>query len=340
MPFGDEIEVKPSQKIVLAYHGGVETYVFSPEFCGRATDFGLILPVPAQLAANPSLGTSELFTELDTLTAPIVQEVTVCQDEQQGCLPGAADSRSGSLEAPGASDPGVNVISAGTVGQFSWTQIQADTEAAFTDWLDANGYPYPSGATSEFARYVSKGWYFVAFKFATGHSAPPAGYQLCGQLGPLALSFPTTVPVIPSRIAAIAGSAELVWQIFGLAPDQLQGSQYAVNQELLYSRALVADDFTTAPELGPYAQAGDRVTKLNLTFSPTMLGDDITLAIDPNPRDFRATEVHTVTEDCGGCTVPHASTRLRIPWLDILLGLGALGLAERTARGRAKRRRG
>ena len=339
MPFGDQIEVKPSQKIVLAYHGGVETYVFSPEFCGQATDFGLILPVPAQLSTNPSLAASELFTELDTLTAPIIQEVTVCQDQAQGCLPGAADSRAGNLEAPGESDPGVNVISAGTVGQFSWTQIQADTEAAFTDWLDANGYPYSSSATSEFAHYVQKGWYFVAFKFATGHSAPPAGYQLCGQLGPLALSFPTTAPVIPSRIAAIAGSAELVWQIFGLAPDQLKSTTANVNDELLYSRALVADDFGVEPQLGSYAQAGDRITKVNLHFSPTALGDDIVLGVNPSPSDFRATDVHTVTEDCGGCTVPHTSTRLRIPWLDILLGLGALGLAERTAR-RLNRRRG
>ena len=155
MPFGDEIEVKPSQQIVVAYQGGVETYVFSPEFCGQATDFGLILPVPAALAANPSLASSELFPHLDILTSPEIQEVVVCQDDESGCMAWGADDRAGSLEAPGQSDPGVNVVDAGHVGQFDWTLLQADTEAAFTDWLDANGYPYSSSATPEFARYVS-----------------------------------------------------------------------------------------------------------------------------------------------------------------------------------------
>jgi hypothetical protein len=337
MPFGEAIEVKPSQQIVVAHHGGVETYVLSPQFCGQATDFGLILPVPAALSANPSLADSDLFAHLDTLTAPVIEEVVRCQDEGAGCLPfgGAADSRAGNLAAP--SDPGVNVVSAGQVGQFQWTLLQADTEAAFTDWLDANGYPYSSSATPEFTRYVQKGWYFVAFKFDTGQGPPPAGYQLCGQLGPLELSFPAAEPVIPSRIAAIAGSAELTWQLFTFAPEQLRSATTGPTQDLLYSRVLAQADLAADPELGSYAQAGDRITKLNLTFTATQLDDDIVLETDPNPRDFRATEVRYVTEECGGCSVPHSSRRFRIPVVDLLLGLGALWLAKRTARRLAKR---
>jgi len=339
MPFGDEIEVKPSQQILVAYRGGIETYVFSPEFCGQATDFGLILPVPGQLSANPSLAASELFAHLDTLTAPEVQEVVTCADDEPGCMAWGSDEARLGAAGDGQSNPDVNVISAGKVGQFSWEQVQASTQAAFTDWLDNNGYPYPSGATAQFAHYVSKGWYFVAFKFDTGQGPPPPGYQLCGQLGPLALSFPAAAPVIPSRIAAIGGSGELLWQIFTLAPEQLHSVTSGPFEELLYSRSLVAADFAGDPELGSYAQAGDRITKLNLTFAATSLSDDIVLGIDGNQRDFRAIKYQYVTEDCGGCTVPHTSTRLKIPLVDILLGLGAMWLAGRTSR-RLERRGG
>jgi hypothetical protein len=333
MPFGEEIEVKPSQQIVVAYQGGIETYVFSPEFCGRATDFGLILPVPATLSQNPSLASDELFAHLDTLTAPEIQQQVVCQDDEPGCMAWGRAGDDGAAPAGGyESDPGVNVVDAGHVGQFAWSLLQADTEAAFTDWLDANGYPYSASATPEFARYVQKGWYFVAFKFDTGHGPPPAGYQLCGQLGPLELSFPSTEPVIPSRIAAIAGNAELLWQIFTFAPEQLSSASSGVSQELLYSRALGDADFAGDPELSSYAQAGDRITKLNLTFTATALSDDIVLEADPNQRDFRATEVRYVTEECGGCNVPHSSRRMRIPVVDIVLGIGALWLAGRTVR--------
>ena len=50
--FGDGLEIDTSQKIVVAFKGGVETYVFSPHFCGRAASFGLILPVPSSLTKS------------------------------------------------------------------------------------------------------------------------------------------------------------------------------------------------------------------------------------------------------------------------------------------------
>jgi hypothetical protein len=41
---------------------GTETYVFQPRFCGSAQQFGLILPVPAKLSAQPALSKAEVFT--------------------------------------------------------------------------------------------------------------------------------------------------------------------------------------------------------------------------------------------------------------------------------------
>jgi hypothetical protein len=46
------ITVDPHQDIIVVWKDNVETYVFQPIFCGTATDFGLILPVPAPLSQN------------------------------------------------------------------------------------------------------------------------------------------------------------------------------------------------------------------------------------------------------------------------------------------------
>lgn len=52
-PFGTGVAVDPHQDIIVVWKDNVETYVFQPTFCGTATDFGLILPVPASLSAQP-----------------------------------------------------------------------------------------------------------------------------------------------------------------------------------------------------------------------------------------------------------------------------------------------
>ena len=46
------------------------------------------------------------------------------------------------MDGAAASDKfgnGIDVVSAGRVGNFDWVLAQADTEAAFTDWLDTHG---------------------------------------------------------------------------------------------------------------------------------------------------------------------------------------------------------
>ena len=53
--FGTRIAVNPQQDIIIAWKDGVETHAFQPTFCGWASNFGLILPVPAQVSQQPAL---------------------------------------------------------------------------------------------------------------------------------------------------------------------------------------------------------------------------------------------------------------------------------------------
>ncbi|MBI4704915.1 MAG: DUF2330 domain-containing protein [Deltaproteobacteria bacterium] len=331
-PFAKEqIEIEPSQQIAIAYRDGIETYVFSPHFCGKATEFGLILPIPGALSADPSLAPPELFTELDALTAPAVQEE--CEEsESNGCLflpgAGASDRALAAGAAVPPANQAVDVVDTGHVGQFDWVLLKADTAAAFTDWLDANGYPYDGEAVELFDHYVSKGWYFVAFRFSTSQQ-PPEGYRLCGALGPLSLSFPAEKAVIPSRIAAVGAQGELVWQIFTLGPSQTRTQVSGVGETLLYAGTLGAPELGAYPKTATFAKSGDRVTKLNLSFSANMLDDDIEIETNPSPADYRATEVLYVGE-CEGCSVASGRRVPRIPLIDIMLVAAALWLGRRT----------
>ena len=337
-PFGDEFVVEPTQQIVVAYQGGIETYVFGPEFCGKSTDFGLILPVPSPLSASPALASASLMTELDTLSAPSIEEIEVCESEGVGC--GMATKAGDGALGPERTNQGVDVIAAGRVGDFDWVQIQADQATAFTDWLDANGYPHQAAADQLFASYVAKGWYFVAFKITASPTAPPVGYELCGELGPISLSFPTTTPVVPARIAAAAESSYVVWDVYTLAADQLTASGAGgggVGSELRYSGALTSALLANYPEIASLAAAGDRFTRLRLEFSPSALADDIELAVDPQPHDFRATDYRYVERKCGGCSL-RAGEHTRLPAGELLLWLGALFLGARAGRRRGSKR--
>ncbi len=187
------------------------------------------------------------------------------------------------------------------MGFLDWVQLKADTEASFTDWLTANGYPYSAAASSVFSYYVQNGWYFVAFKISQGVT-PDGGSAradggsgvVCNALGPVKLSFPSTVPVVPSRMASAGTvptgsySYAFSWRIFGITSgdQQLAFTDGANGSRVLgYSGALGTADVSALTGL---ALAGDRLTKLTLTFSYGSTDPDVGLSL-ASASDYRET---------------------------------------------------
>jgi MYXO-CTERM domain-containing protein len=291
--FGQGLQVSPAQKIVIRHDAGIESYTFSPHFCGTAKDFGLILPIPSTLSENPKLGSAELVPQLDKLSAPNIEKKTECK----GSFGGTGGGSSGGLDA---GSNGVNVINAGQVGMFDYTLLQADTPAAFTDWLDANGYPYDAGASAAFDYYVSKGWYFVAFRVTASDAAPPAGSELCGDLGPLTVSFAADPVVVPARIAAIDESSPYAfgWQVYSVGSSYVSSESTEVSTSVKYADVLTAADLAQYPELAGVAAAGDHITKLNIAFWGSDITQDITLVPNAQQQPFRDTEYEYTLVDC------------------------------------------
>jgi hypothetical protein len=295
----------------------VETYVFQPIFCGTSTDFGLIMPVPATLSQTPSLTDQQAFTTAAALSAPTKRRV----DQHHGlaCGGGAAG---GSQSATADT----TVVASGQVGILEWTELKADTEASFTDWLTANGYPYSATSASVFSYYVQKGWYFLAFRIS--QDAAPDGGRICRALGPVALSFPTPVPVVPSRMAS-AGNASgpgFSWRIFGITHGDAElafSDGTNSNRVLMYSGAINARD---VPSFSGLAEAGDRLTRLTLSFYPGLSDPDVGLTVAA-PADYRGTEDVYVYDD-SICSVSR-SDRSAHSFVLTLFGLALVGFACR-----------
>jgi hypothetical protein len=292
-PFGNGINVNPQQDIIVAHKDGVETYVFQPTFCGTASNFGLILPVPSTLTQSPALSDQQAFTAVDTLSAPSYVTVTSCMGGNTGS--------SGGTGMAGTAPPkgGTTVVATGRVGILDWAQLKADTDASFTDWLTSNGYPYSTTASSVFSYYVQKGWYFVAFKISQGATPDGGSGTVCNALGPVKLSFTSPVPVVPSRMATASApltsyyGSGFSWRIFGITPgdQQLAFSDGANSNRVLdFSGALTAADVSS---LAGLAAAGDRLTKLTVTFSFGSTDPDVAFSL-ASATDYR--EVRYITK--------------------------------------------
>jgi hypothetical protein len=335
--FGSNYSIDPAQSIVVGHHQGTETYVFNPRFCGDSDSFGLILPVPTVLTQNPTLGSSSLYRNLEALAAPNIVVQNVCAN-QGAAAPGSGSKSNGIGATP---DGGTTVVDRGQVGIFDWALLQASSITSFTDWLDANGFPYQSDAPATFQYYVTSGWYFVAFKVSAGTDGGTAG-TLCGNFGPVMVSFSAPEPVVPARIATVSSSA-FRWTVYTLAPNELKLRD--LGAERRFSGA-VGSAYSSLTGVG---QPGDRLTELLVTSVPDQ---DLILVANPDQADLRRTEYQYQYVFCGtggtgggggqapqatsgpshddsGCAIrpPRASTRRGLAAL--LAALGALGLFAR-----------
>ncbi len=300
-PFGANVQVDAAQTIVVGYENGVERYEFNPSFCGKGSEFGLVLPVPAALEGQPALGQASLRDELVDLSKPEIVKQTsrYCPNARGGAGGGSSNGGVGA----GGPPKGVDVIDGGTVGFLDFSVVKADSEKALTDFFDAEKYPYDDKAKPVFQHYVSKGWYFVAFKVAAGE-APPDGKRLCGALGPLALSFKTPEPVIPTRI--LFDDRTYLWRVFTIAGENRgpkPGTPYVAQHK--FAGALSEADLATRPALAAIAKAGERVTSYDISFYGTTTVDDLVLPPTATPtEDFRYKDIQTTyiadTSLCAG----------------------------------------
>jgi hypothetical protein len=339
--FGEELEIDPEQIIVIVHKDDIERYVFMPGFCGQAADFGLVLPLPDKLSEKPSLADEALFDELDALTAPVMEPQ--CEDESMGC--GAA-GMTGAAEAKGEGGGFVDVEDRGRVGIFDYAVLKADSPEAFTDWLDANGFPYEDDARAAFEFYVAKGWHFVAFRVNAAKAARAGEDYICGSFGPIRLEFPTQRAVIPTRIAITGPHTDYFeWRVYTVASHRRRPARALLSDEnLRFAGRLDKAALSGYPAISALGvAAGDWLTKVDISFDregfDTGESDDIEMEEDPDGGDFQETYPGYI--DCPGCLPVGALGGAARKWAGplgplfaVLATLAGWRLARRGAAGR------
>ncbi|MCP4603744.1 MAG: DUF2330 domain-containing protein [Proteobacteria bacterium] len=325
--FGDELDMKPTQTLIIRHNDNEETYIFNPSFCGRSADFGLILPVPNSLTEEPELIDNSVFKAFEDLTAPEIVIEERCKGKSGGMDAGADG-------ADTDDNGGVEVIDGGQVGIFDWVLLHADDAEAFTDWLDANSYPYDDDATAHFSHYVENSWYFIAFKVTASQDELDPSSEICGEFGPIRFAFTTDTPIVPSRIAAVGkGKYDMFsWHIHVLAKEPVTARNTVGEENLRFTGKITEGRIKAFPEIGTIAEIGDQLTSLRVMFYGGDVEEDIAFTTSIVEEEYRQTITRTVYVDCNdeGCTITGKSGRSSSAFVTILL----LALALVFLRGR------
>ncbi|MFG2596480.1 DUF2330 domain-containing protein [Streptomyces sp. NPDC048462] len=182
---------------VVSWSGGAEQIVMQLTVRGNAPDAAWIMPVPHR--ATVELGDASLFSELETLTAPVRETRHYFWPHADDWPFGASGNSSGDSAAPSATAP-VGVVGRERLGPFDVARLTATDPAALEGWLTDNGFELPDRLSTALRPYVEQKWEYVAIRLAPQQK----GGRLLGRLDPLRLRFASDEPVYPMRLSRLA----------------------------------------------------------------------------------------------------------------------------------------
>ncbi|MFG3138114.1 DUF2330 domain-containing protein [Streptomyces sp. NPDC048211] len=187
---------------VVGWDGSTEQIVMRLTVRGNAPDAAWIMPVPHR--ATVGLGDASLFSELQTLTAPVTTTRHYFWPRAKDWPFGGSDNRSGDgAAAPSAAAP-VEVVGRERLGPFDVARLAATDPAALDGWLKGNGFELPDRLATALRPYVEQKWEYVAVRLAPQESGRP----LSGALDPLRLRFASDRLVYPMRLSRLAATPQ------------------------------------------------------------------------------------------------------------------------------------
>ncbi|MFA6994754.1 MAG: DUF2330 domain-containing protein [Candidatus Paceibacterota bacterium] len=174
--------LEADQKAIIAFENGVEHLILSVEYEGNADDFGWIVPVPSK----PTLDSvrKDIFDCVEgMIDKPYVEEY----------YPPVL----GNLEGIGSStNKYVNVIESKVMGDLKTEVIDTNDKQLFFDWLNKNGYQYPTAKIDILDHYIDNHWYFVLSKVNAVENN--------SNTQPIKISFATPQIVYPMMISQLS----------------------------------------------------------------------------------------------------------------------------------------
>ncbi|MET7856479.1 DUF2330 domain-containing protein [Streptomyces sp. NPDC005318] len=203
---------------VVDWDGRTEQIVMRLTVRGNAPDAAWIMPVPHR--ASVELGDPALFSELETLTAP-VRATRHYFWPRSGDWPfaGPGDGASSGAGPSAAGAPPVEVVGRERLGPFDVARLTATDPGALQNWLQQNGFELPGRLASALQPYVDRKWEYVAVRLAPRDEDA----LLRGRLDPLRLRFASDRLVYPMRLSKLASTPQSLG-LYVLADHRMEPS--------------------------------------------------------------------------------------------------------------------
>jgi hypothetical protein len=189
---------------VAHWNGSSETIVMQLALNADTNNVALVVPTPTP--ATVAEGDRATFAELDTLTAPRVQQ------RRHWVLGRTGSGAPAPLEA--AAPRGPTVVNQVHLGPLEATTLAGGDLSGLRKWLDDNGYAIRPAVSDALGPYLRDGWSFVAMRLT---SSDP----IVGGLSPVRLTFQSSHLVYPMRLSVAAPSPQQV-TIFTLSDHRQQ----------------------------------------------------------------------------------------------------------------------
>ncbi len=194
-PYPDRV-YQTEQEAVVFFADEKEDMILTTKFRGNADEFAWIIPTPSE--PTVTRGSWETFVALRDITAVPANDYMI---SAYGAASGLSDF---SMEeyAPAAQ---VIEVEQKSIAYYDVTVLEARTTEGLLEWLNTNGFSYPSDGTFVLDDYVYAGWYFTAVKLNTDSLSDSTQEDITkGNSVPLHLQFAADKPVFPLSLSQVA----------------------------------------------------------------------------------------------------------------------------------------
>ena len=213
------IDQNAERIIFTQNHDGTVSAYVQIQYTGAAPDFSWILPLPEAISADDievPEGAQDAFDELETMTDPVFIPPPLPECVLQAPVAMAA--------APAAA--AVQVFASGEVGPFGFHVIGSEDPDALITWLREHSYRVTEDMEPLIDVYVEERFAFLAMRLL-----PEQGVQ---DIEPVKVTYPSSSPMIPLRLTAVAANPDMAVMVWIYADSQAKPVNYA--------RIEIADD--------------------------------------------------------------------------------------------------
>ncbi len=251
---------EPNQLAMIVFDDMVEKIIFQVDHEGDAEDFAWVIPVPGYPELFPV--EDEIFYELHELTK-------VAPPSGFGCA--------GGIPPPGLEDDGVHIWEENQVGIYHTTTLSATDPNSLVDWLNDNGYAFPTDGQEILDYYVQKQWFFVAMKIQGEGMTDNFDYYT-GAIQPIGIMFFSDEIIYPLKISAVSvpiWGTEVLIYTFSDERVTFPGAKEE------YNSIITPDELKEYPILQSLIDETFVLTKLRKTFTKNEMEDDLVLVSVP-----------------------------------------------------------